>query len=305
MDAEAILNNFEAYMTGNKLSEATIYTYNQCVAEFLSVIGRHPNDTTKRDIETFKTHLADRVGARSIVVALSAISNFLESHDNYECRKVKRPRVPKKEIIPLTEEEVKRLLTAAGKDPLASAVISVLYYTGMRSGSLRKLEWRDILWEEGKVNLRNAKRGKDYTVLLPPQAQEPLRTYRPYREDPLHARDNDVIFILPTTREPLGQPAVNYRVKKYAARAGITKQVNAHLLRHSHGTIARMKGLSLDTIARQFGHDDISSTMIYAQLADNLYEQEYQEFFSSERHVKPDLTNTTRKRQPDFDSAYR
>ncbi len=47
-----------------------------------------------------------------------------------------------------------------------------------------------------------------------------------------------------------------------------------------------------------------STTQLYAQLADDVYEQEYQDFFA-ESHAKPDLIVTTRKRQPEFDSAYR
>ncbi len=304
MNGEELLANFQTHLRADKLSEATIYTYGQCVTEFLSVIGRHPERTTKRHIESFKAHLSERVGPRSIVVALAAIGNFLEQYDNYACSKVKRPRIPWKQPIVLTEEEINRLLKAASKDPLANAVISVLYYTGMRSGSLQRLGWSDVLWDEDRVILRNVKRGKTITILLPPQAKEALLAYSQYREEPIDTEDDDVVFILPTTGQPLAQPAVNYLVKKYAAKAGIRKRVYAHLLRHTHGTIARKKGLSLDAIARQLGHEDISTTQLYAQLADDVYEREYQDFFAAESHVKP-LNVITRKRQPEFDSAYR
>ncbi len=69
-------------------------------------------------------------------------------------------------------------------------------------------------------------------------------------------------------------------------------------------TFARTKGLALDTIARQMGHESIATTQLYAQLADEVYEQEYLSFFDGNP-----VNRRVKKRRPDFhpdrDWAYR
>lgn len=79
--------------------------------------------------------------------------------------------------------------------------------------------------------------------------------------------------------EPIRTDSVNWMLKKAAHKAEIKKRMSPHLLRHSRGTIARTKGLALDTIAHQFGHESIATTQLYATWADDVYEREYQWLF--------------------------
>ncbi len=69
-------------------------------------------------------------------------------------------------------------------------------------------------------------------------------------------------------------------------------------------TLARTKGLALDTIARQFGYESIQTTQLYPHLADETYEQEYQSFFGGSP-----VNCRVKKRRPEFhpdhDWAYR
>jgi integrase len=189
-------------------------------------------------------------------------------------------------------------------DPLTYAITATLYWTGIRNSSLCNLDLDDILWDAHRLALRNAKRGKTYTVFIPDQALETIQAYLPYREKPILAKDHDAVFINPNTRQRIDKDAANYRVKKASIKAGIRKRVYAHLLRHTHGSLARTKGLALDTIARQMGHESIATTQLYAQLADEVYEQEYQSFFDGHP-----ANCQVKKRRPDFhpdrDWAYR
>lgn len=83
------------------------------------------------------------------------------------------------------------------------------------------------------------------------------------------------------------------------------KRVYPHLLRHTHGTIARKRGLALDTIARQLGHEDISTTQIYARLGDEVYEREYARFCHQQRPPQQRVKSKRPTLEPDADIAYR
>ncbi len=304
MNPEELVEQFMKTLQADKKAEATVDSYAYHASQFLDLINKHPRDATVEDVKEYKSIMASRLAARSINVGLAAVRSFLESHDNYAANRVKRIREPIQLPIVLTEGEIKRLLDAANKDPLSSATIATLYWTGIRNGSLCKLDLADILWEEHRLVLREANRGKTYTIFIPDQALEAIKAYLPYREEPIYTTDLNALFINPNTKQRIHQEAINHRVKTAAIRAGIRKRVYAHLLRHTHGTLARNHGLPLDAIARQMGHESIATTQIYAQLADEVYEQEYQSFFADSPTKRP-LRRPSRDSQPDTDWAYR
>ncbi len=305
MKVEALIEEFEVYLRADKKAEATVDSYCYHVRRFLDLINKEPEDVTAGDVQTYKSSMASRLKARSVNAGLAAVQSFLESHENYAANRVKRVREPKQLPIVLIEEEVKRLLDAASKDPLSFATTTILYWTGIRNGSLCNLDMGDILWEEHRLVLREAKRGKTYTVFIPDQALEAIRAYLPYREEPEYTKDLDALFINPNTRQRIRRDSIVFRVKKCGVKAGISKRVYPHLLRHSHGTIARSLGLPLDAIARQLGHDSIATTQIYAQLADGVYEQEYQSFFADKPVKRPLRELRSTSRQEDDWKAYR
>ncbi len=303
MEMEALLEEFEMYLRADKKPQSTIDTYVPYIREFLPFVGKEPEDIRAKDIEMFKAHLASRLSGSTINVGLAVVKTFLRSHQNYEADRVRRVRQARKLPIPLTEEELNQLLDSAKTDPLTYAITATLYWTGIRNSSLCNLDLDDILWDVHRLALRNAKRGKTYTVFIPDQALETIQAYLPYREKPILAKDHDAVFVNPNTQERIQRDAVNWRVKKAAVKAGIRKRIYAHLLRHTHGTLARTQGLALDTIARQMGHESIATTQLYAQLADEVYEQEYQSFFDG--HPVSRVEKRRPEFHPDRDWAYR
>ncbi|MHB8278037.1 MAG: tyrosine-type recombinase/integrase, partial [Candidatus Humimicrobiaceae bacterium] len=56
-------------------------------------------------------------------------------------------------------------------------------------------------------------------------------------------------------------------VKRYAVRAGITKNISPHTLRHTYATQYYKQTKDIETLRRILGHADISATTIYITLA--------------------------------------
>lgn len=306
MNQEELVERFMDNLRADKKSKSTVDTYCYVVNRFLSFVEKAPDEVTIEDIQRYKLELVDLKPA-TVSLHLSSIKSFLEMYGNYAIERVKRPTITRINPIPLTQEEIDRMLEVAN-NPVYHAVIATLFYTGMRVGSLLKLRFNDILWDEDRVVLREAKRGKTYTVLMPNQAMDAIKTYQQFRVEPKYTKDTDVVFISSRSRKPYTVEGISYMVKATAVRAGITKRVYPHLLRHTHGTIARKRGIALDTIAHQMGHESIATTQLYAQLADEIYQREYQAFFEPEGVRNPSPQPPTLPKEVDkaeVDKAYR
>ncbi len=65
-------------------------------------------------------------------------------------------------------------------------------------------------------------------------------------------------------------------VKAVANRAGITKDVSPHVLRHTFATTALQKGISLATVQKILGHDRLQTTAIYLNFTDTHIQEEFE-----------------------------
>jgi len=140
-----------------------------------------------------------------------------------------------------------------------------LYSTGMRRSELCHLRPEDIDKERMIVRIRQGKGGKDREVPLSPKLLEQLRTY--YRS--VKVRNGWMFPSLQTRRadQPITQKAVWHVCREATRRAGITKAVHPHTLRHSFATHLFDSGAELPVIQTLLGHADPRDTMIYLHLA--------------------------------------
>ena len=65
-------------------------------------------------------------------------------------------------------------------------------------------------------------------------------------------------------------------VKAVANRAGLTKEVSPHVLRHTFATMALQKGISLPTVQKILGHDRLQTTAIYLNFTDVHIQEEFE-----------------------------
>ena len=65
-------------------------------------------------------------------------------------------------------------------------------------------------------------------------------------------------------------------VRDVANRAGVTKKVSPHVLRHTFATMALQKGISLATVQKILGHDRLQTTAIYLNFTDVHIQDEFQ-----------------------------
>ena len=166
----------------------------------------------------------------------------------------------------LTAEEVARLLAApTGGDAAAlrdRALLELFYSSGLRVSELAGLTLQQVDLEHGFLRVFG-KGSKERVVPIGGKAADAVTTYllsgRPAFVQP---RTGSQLF-LNQRGSALSRVALWMIVKKYAQRAGITKNVKPHGLRHSFATHLLTGGADLRAIQEMLGHASISTTQIY------------------------------------------
>ncbi|HEC17450.1 MAG TPA: site-specific tyrosine recombinase XerD [Sedimenticola sp.] len=182
----------------------------------------------------------------------------------------------------LTEPEVEALLAAPDTDDPEGfrdrVMLEVLYATGLRVSELVTLRPDQVSLTQGLVRI-TGKGGKERLVPLGDEALDWLERFnRGPRRNILGERPCSELF--PTRRgSGMTRQAFWHLVKKHARRAGITKHLSPHTLRHAFATHLVNHGADLRVVQMLLGHSDLSTTQIYTHVArerlKNLHEKHH------------------------------
>lgn len=182
------------------------------------------------------------------------------------------PPKPHQESDWLTREEFMQMLAAAGRPQrrrpgLAARdrlVLLALVVTALRRAELIAVEWRDLTLEGPRPSLlvRKGKGAKPRRQPIPSQLARELKDWRARREP----GDRDSVFCgLEGGR--LSPTALSRIIGRCAARAGLSKHVTAHTLRHTAATWMRQGTGDARLVAEYLGHADLSTVIRYAHVA--------------------------------------
>jgi integrase/recombinase XerD len=176
------------------------------------------------------------------------------------------PKFRRKLPQTLSPAEMAQLLAApAGGDAYATrdrAMLELFYSSGLRISELCGLTLQQLDLENGFVRVMG-KGGKERVVPMGQQARDAVQAYlgsaRPRLVKP---RTGSELFISERGRA-ISRKTLWVIVKNSARRAGITKPVKPHLLRHSFATHLLGGGADLRAIQEMLGHASIGTTQIY------------------------------------------
>ena len=176
------------------------------------------------------------------------------------------PRLVRRLPQSLSEAETGRLLASpSGGDPASlrdRALLELFYSSGLRVSELAALTLQQVDLQSGFARVFG-KGSKERVVPMGARARDALGTWiasgRPHFVKP---RTRSELF-LGSRGTGLSRVSLWSIVKKHAKRAGITKSVKPHLLRHTFATHLQSGGADLRAIQQMLGHATISTTQIY------------------------------------------
>lgn len=152
-----------------------------------------------------------------------------------------------------------------------AAIIHLLLDTGIRVGELVGLNLDDI---DGKhLHIRRAKGGSPVVKFLPARTRKAIESYtRKERRQLLKSKDSEALFLNQQSTR-MNARAVQLLIPVWVERAGISKPVTPHTLRHTFATSLLNKTGNLLLVQKALGHRNVTTTQIYAHVADNQLEQ--------------------------------
>jgi integrase/recombinase XerD len=279
------IKTFLDYLSIEKgLSQNTLDAYERDVARCLDHFKTTPPDRiTRKDLLDFLVKIQNGgLSSRSMARTISSLRAFfrfllmekLIEEDPTDL--LESPRGWLKPPKTLNQKEVENLLNLSkGDDPVGvrdDAMIELMYATGLRVSELVSLKLDSINFQSGFL-IALGKGAKERIIPVGDVCLAKLKTYLEYSRLRLlkhlpagqAGRSCSILFLNRSGRK-MSRQAFWYRLKYYARRAGITKSLAPHTLRHSFATHLLERGADLRSVQMMLGHSDITTTQIYTHV---------------------------------------
>jgi integrase/recombinase XerD len=253
-----------AELEAGDYARSTISHYVSCVYHFVKFYMVSPSELDYEQVLHFQVHLKQTgVGDATRKMYAAAIKFFyarvLNRPDVAARIQLPRPRYSLPEV--LSPDEVEQLFLAFDS-VFYRALFMTVYGTGMRISEACGLKAENIDSRRGVIHIINAKRRRDRYVMLPDRLLAALRTY--WRHEKLQGP-----WLFPGSKpgRPVSYHPAARRLKSAVKRAGITKAVTPHVLRHSFATHLLEAGTDVRVIQVLLGHASIRTTTRYTRVS--------------------------------------
>ena len=263
------------------LSIETLKSYRLHLMRFSNYIKKNAEDITTMDLRMFLAVLSKNFKLKDTSLEteksiLKSFFNWLEQEDYIKkspAKKLKPTKIDKKLRGSLTIEEME-ILKESCKTLRERAMIEFFYCTGCRLDEVAKLNRNDIDWQNMCLKVMG-KGSKERIVMISPKAKIHLQKYLMSRLD-----DNGALFV--SERNPhgrLGRRAFEKEIKKIGLRAGLTKNVFPHLIRHTTATVMINNGADITAIQNLLGHSTPATTQVYIDVSNQYVKDQYTKHF--------------------------
>ncbi|MDO8521835.1 MAG: tyrosine-type recombinase/integrase [bacterium] len=289
-------------------SVKTVENYDRYISRFLN-FGKvqAPGAITESMVREFRIQLNRSHGVAGTMkkntqnyhlIALRAFLKFLRKRDviSLNPERIELAKTSPRDLDLITSDELNRLMTAptkasatAGKSGNSelmylrdTAILELLFSTGLRVSELCNLN-QDLDLSRDEFSVRG-KGDKVRVVFLSASAKKAVSEYIKKRGDFGEAlfvgygkakKGKDLSRLTPRSVERI--------VKSHAIKAGITRKVSPHTIRHSFATDLLQNGADLRSVQALLGHANISTTQIYTHVTDKHLHDVHRAFHGKRR----------------------
>lgn len=284
---------------GNSLK--TVENYDRYISRFLTFSkASDPRDITAQSVREFRLWLnrqstgnnkfsgktLSRKTQNYYMIAIRVFLKFLtrRGHKTMSAEEIDLAKIPERGLDLVSEAELTRLLKSSEGDDIKSlrdkAILELLFSTGLRVSELCSLT-NDIDFDADEFSIRG-KGGKVRVVFISDEARKAIKKYLAKRKDM-----SDALFIQigkesESKKEvrPLTRRSVERIVKQCAIKAGISKKVTPHVIRHCFATDLLSNGADIRSVQMMLGHANIATTQIYTHITDSKLREIHKKFHS-------------------------
>ncbi len=209
--------------------------------------------------------------------------------------RIELAKVPERELDLISEEELERLLASPKGEDLKNlrdkAILELLFSTGLRVSELCSLDRDDIDLKKAEFSIRG-KGEKIRLVFISDAAKSALKKYLDKRRDVEEALFVNLISLRTDLKKkpevgPRGNRltprSVERIIRYYSVKAGISKKVTPHVLRHCFATDLLSGGADLRSVQVLLGHSSLITTQIYTHVTDRQLAEVHRAFHGRRR----------------------
>ncbi len=253
-----------------------------------------PSDITQEAVRQYKLYinrLTDR-GGRELkkstqnyhMLAIRAFLRFLSFRgiNSLSPEKVSIAKLGDREINFLESKEIEEVLNTADILKVTGlrdrTILEVLFSTGMRVSEIAALNVSQINFERGEIPVLG-KAKKLRVVFLSESAIKYILAYLQAKRVPVEkAREYDFPLFTGRKGERLSVRTIQRIVERASKKAGLSKRVSPHTLRHSFATDLLMNGADIRSVQSLLGHSSITTTQVYTHVTDQHLREVHQAF---------------------------
>jgi integrase/recombinase XerD len=238
--------------------------------------GRSPHQTSPK-----------RLSGESVYLEIAALRAFYKFAENEKmlpsniAENLSLPRRWKRLPKALSDDEIKKLLQPEDAETPESlcdhAILELAYASGLRLSELKNLRLEQLHLEAGFINVIG-KGNKERVVPVGKKAAESLHRYIEVGRPKLVTPKSPANVFLTRRGTPFAAVTLWLHIKNRVRRAGVSRNMTPHMLRHSFATHLLEHGADLRVIQELLGHANISTTEVYTHVTGNRLREIHKKF---------------------------
>lgn len=291
-------------------SVKTVENYDHYLSRFFEHADiKKPIDISETKIREFRLWLNRQPGAKTVsnatmkrrtqnyyLIALRSFLKFLAKRgvSALPPEKIELAKTESRELDLMSYEELSRLLDAPDTSEVKGlrdkAILELFFSTGLRVSELVSLK-RDLDLTKDEFSIRG-KGDKVRVVFISEDARQAVKNYLNKRDDM-----DDALFVQVPNKSGkdvlakkdsmrLSARSIERIVKHYATKAGISRKVTPHVIRHSFATDLLSNGADLRSVQALLGHANITTTQVYTHVTDKHLRDIHKNFHGKKRKGK-------------------
>lgn len=275
--SEAFKEYKYGYIQMRRQSVRTEETHDYVSKNLVEFLGEKEIESlTLDDVRKWFTHLGRTRSSNTVrgyIIKLRCVLKYCQKLGVNTLRPELVPIPKRTNSTPtfLTEQEVADMIAFA-PNLRSKFVIALLYSSGIRLAELINLNRDQIFQRKFTVN---GKGNKIRLCFIDERTEYLMNEYLKTRID-----HSNALIVSTQSKERMTRTNVELMIKNAARRAGITKHVTPHTLRHSFATNFLRNNGNMRYLSVMMGHSSMDTTMMYAHVVDNDLEGQYKKYHS-------------------------